>query len=123
MKNTNTKIGIDWKNIVECTVYDDDMNIKERFKPSDRIEYEESLIKKNNEEKGKEAMRDTNRIEPFLDKFKELWKLYPDYRFGQLVSMIEHRMDTKDSFYIEEDKWIEAIEKEIDETIYRRTKL
>ena len=30
-------------------------------------------------------MRDINRIDPLLAKLGELWKLYPDMRFGQLI--------------------------------------
>ena len=30
-------------------------------------------------------MRDSERIEPFLNQLKELWLKYPDLRFGQLV--------------------------------------
>ncbi len=31
------------------------------------------------------AMRDPNRIRPFLEKVAEYWEQYPDLRFGQLV--------------------------------------
>ena len=51
--------------------------------------------------KGKK-MRDINRIEPFCKELAQLWKKYPDLRFGQIMSNIardvqmEHR---KDMFY------------------------
>jgi hypothetical protein len=34
---------------------------------------------------GDEAMRDKERIDPFLEKLGKLWKENPDQRFGQLV--------------------------------------
>lgn len=52
-------------------------------------------------------MRDPERIEPFLARFTELWRRYPDLRFGQLVSAIEER---RDGFYWEEERWLEEIE-------------
>lgn len=33
-------------------------------------------------------MRDPERIEPFLARLGELWKQFPDYRFGQLIMNI-----------------------------------
>ena len=57
-------------------------------------------------------MRDINRIEPFLDKFKELWKLNPDIRFGQLVYWLSIGIDL---FNVEDDKMLELINKEYNE--------
>ena len=54
--------------------------------------------------------RDEKRIEPFLEEFKELWSMYPDLRFGQLISSLSSRID-KDSFYAEDDVWLEALRK------------
>ena len=54
-------------------------------------------------------MRDINRIEPLLDKLKELWKLNPDIRFGQLVYWITIGYDL---FNIEDDKILELINTE-----------
>ena len=54
--------------------------------------------------------RDEKRIEPFLEEFKELWSMYPDLRFGQLISSLSSRID-KDSFYAEDDVWLEAVRK------------
>ena len=55
-------------------------------------------------------MRDIKRIEPFLKKFRELWKLYPDMRFSQMIYLIAEEMKVNDIFYSEEDKWIKAID-------------
>lgn len=54
--------------------------------------------------------RDINRIEPFLNEFKELWLSKPDLRFGQLVEILVNKIDI-DSFYAEDDVWIDAIKK------------
>lgn len=51
-------------------------------------------------------MRDVNRIEPLLNKLKELWLLYPDMRFGQLVVNLLGR----DPFYVEDYNTIKIIE-------------
>ena len=58
-------------------------------------------------------MRDVNRIEPFLNKIKEMWYIHPDYRFGQLVSVLEITLD-RDIFYAEEKDLLKFIQKEID---------
>lgn len=54
-------------------------------------------------------MRDINRIEPFLSKFEELWRLYPDLRFGQLVTIIGDGLKM-DMFDAEERDWVKRIE-------------
>ena len=51
-------------------------------------------------------MRDINRIEPFLNKLEELWKLNPDIRFGQMVCNLSRGWDL---FNIEDDKMLEII--------------
>lgn len=58
-------------------------------------------------------MRDEKRIEPFLQRFGYLWSFYPDYRFGQLVTMLQNRTTYDDIFYCEEDIWSKIIEQEI----------
>lgn len=50
--------------------------------------------------------RDENRIEPFLEVLRKVWKESPDLRFGQLVS----NALGKNSFYLEDDKALERIE-------------
>lgn len=59
-------------------------------------------------------MRDINRIEPFLQKFKELWERSPDLRFGQLVYNLAQEMECIDIFFPEEDEWEIAIQAKID---------
>ena len=56
-------------------------------------------------------MRDKNRIRPFLKKFETLWVQYPDYRFGQLIYLINEELDAGDIFFPEEKEWEKAIEK------------
>lgn len=51
-------------------------------------------------------MRDINRIEPFLDKLEELWKLNPDIRFGQMVYNLTRGIDL---FNIEDSKMLDII--------------
>ena len=54
-------------------------------------------------------MRDINRIDPLLAKLGELWKLYPDMRFGQLIiNLLDN--PGKDPWCIEDDAWTEIIE-------------
>ena len=54
-------------------------------------------------------MRDINRIDPLLAKLGELWKQYPDMRFGQLVINIFHDLG-KDPWYLEDDAWMEILD-------------
>lgn len=55
-------------------------------------------------------MRDINRIEPFIEKLLELWKLYPDLRFFQLVEFIKKQLNVVDAFYIEDNETLKIIE-------------
>lgn len=56
-------------------------------------------------------MRDPNRINGFIKKFTELWKLVPDWRFGQLVSNLQKIVsENYDPFYTEDDIMFKAIE-------------
>lgn len=48
-------------------------------------------------------MRDVNRIYDILVKFQDLWKQYPDQRFGQIISNYLVN-DKEDIFYIEDDE-------------------
>ncbi len=55
-------------------------------------------------------MRDKCRIEPFLIEFGELWKKYPDLRFGQLVMNLQATINkNSDPFYTEDDQMLQAI--------------
>jgi len=52
-------------------------------------------------------MRDPERIPEFLEELGKVWKLFPDWRFGQLMAnLIGHHVDP---FYIEDDKLLERI--------------
>ena len=50
--------------------------------------------------KGEEIMRDVNRIPEFLKTVEEVWRKYPDMRFGQLVVNVLG----VDPFYVEDGK-------------------
>lgn len=58
-------------------------------------------------------MRDPKRIWPFLTTLAELWELYPDYRFMQLVCNIQRQIGN-DGFYIEDDKLLEMLQNTVD---------
>ena len=58
-------------------------------------------------------MRDPKRIWPFLTTLAELWELYPDYRFMQLVCNIQRQIGS-DGFYIEDDKMQEILRNTVD---------
>lgn len=55
-------------------------------------------------------MRDPERIDPFLEKFAELWKKVPDWRFGQLImNLTRTPTGFADPWDWEESDWEEAI--------------
>ena len=58
-------------------------------------------------------MRDPKRIWPFLTTLAELWELYPDWRFMQLVCNIQRQIG-QDGFYIEDDKMQEILRNTVD---------
>ena len=53
-------------------------------------------------------MRDVNRSKPFWEKIEEIWKKYPDLRFGQLINNIFGSQQTL-FYYLEDDEIIEII--------------
>jgi len=55
-------------------------------------------------------MRDKNRIKPFLNKLELLWTNSYDLRFGQIICLLQNRMDRDDVFYPEEEEWIKALD-------------
>lgn len=55
-------------------------------------------------------MRDPGRIPQVLEKVAELWRMYPDWRLGQLVANVASWRDT-DIWDIEEDELAEEIER------------
>lgn len=55
-------------------------------------------------------MRNPNRIDAFCDTLKKIWHVYPDWRFGQLMSnMLGDFVATtgRDIFYPEDDEMLE----------------
>jgi hypothetical protein len=63
-------------------------------------------------------MRNPDRIDPFLNQLGELWKKYPDLRFGQLITFIlskdEQFPPSKPAFamfYLEENEWEELCQR------------
>ena len=58
-------------------------------------------------------MRNPNRIKPFLEKIQGYWELNPDLRFGQIISILSDKIG-RDIFYVEENEWLNAIQKFID---------
>jgi len=48
-------------------------------------------------------MRRAERIDEFLKEFGKLWKIVPDWRFGQLIVNFQ-RWYGRDIFFMEEDK-------------------
>ena len=55
-------------------------------------------------------MRSKERIDPFLEKLGEMWKLVPDWRFGQLIVNVMGTLD-RDPFFPEDDEMLEHFEK------------
>ena len=53
-------------------------------------------------------MRDIDRLDPFMARLAELWKIVPDWRFGQLVMNFLSFIG-RDPFYLEDDKMEELI--------------
>lgn len=57
--------------------------------------------------------RDPERIKSFLEEFAALWSIYPDLRFGQLISSLSSKING-DSFYVEDDIWLDVIRENIE---------
>lgn len=55
-------------------------------------------------------MRDEKRIDEFCKVLAKNWHKVPDWRFGQLISNI-YTNQTRDFFFIEDDKMQTLIEK------------
>lgn len=62
-------------------------------------------------------MRNINRIDGFLKKLGECWKLVPDWRFGQFMINFLGSLD-RDPFFYEEDEMAEKLDEFM--KIYRR---
>lgn len=57
-------------------------------------------------------MRDPKRIDEFIKVLTELWKTFPDWRFGQMMTNFFRFVDSEtntDIFYIEDDKMLEFL--------------
>ena len=61
-------------------------------------------------------MRDPNRIDPFLQRIGEYWKLVPDWRFGQLLSNFLCNTKT-DFFFWEEEEFFQKFQEYMDQTL------
>ena len=55
-------------------------------------------------------MRDLSRINKILSKLELLWKNNPDLRFTQLISWLDLKLDIEDSYYVEDDVTLQALE-------------
>lgn len=51
-------------------------------------------------------MRDINRIDKYINQIKDIWKKFPDWRFGQLLMNICPMIEDNPTyfFYIEDDE-------------------
>lgn len=57
-------------------------------------------------------MRDVNRIRPLMERLIAVWERHPDLRLGQIVS---NASPDRDSFNIEDEALIQAIERQLGE--------
>ena len=68
-------------------------------------------------------MRDPKRIPKILEKLRKVWEARPDLRLGQLIENVfpNTEYDYISSYYVEDDEFIDTIEKHYkSDTIYRR---
>ena len=56
-------------------------------------------------------MRDPKRIDEFCDLLKKIWKLVPDWRFGQLISNLGRQLEwtTGGFFYAEDEEFMNEL--------------
>ena len=54
-------------------------------------------------------MRDINRIDDFCKKLAEYWKMYPDYRFFQMIINVLDGTNM-DPWFLEEDQALKLFE-------------
>lgn len=62
------------------------------------------------------TLRDPYRIRVFLQTLEELWNLYPDERFFQLVTNLPYRTDLPnpvDPYYVEDDVVLAAMSQKL----------
>ena len=59
-------------------------------------------------------MRDKNRIDIFCRALAEVWKKFPDLRFGQLMTIVQRALGNEQKwFYIEDEELLKKIKKYI----------
>ena len=58
-------------------------------------------------------MRNPNRIHEVMLQLEELWKLYPDWRFMQLICNMQS-INRNDMFYIEDEDFIKQIKERLE---------
>ena len=70
-------------------------------------------------------MRDSKRIDEVTQLLNEVWYKYPDLRFWQLLDVVPmyEVTNTKDLFFVEDDKTIEALQKMLNEENMRKGQL
>jgi hypothetical protein len=56
-------------------------------------------------------MKDPKRIERLLIEFKKVWERNPDLRFFQVIELIKARLGKVNSFYLEDDHFVEFLKK------------
>lgn len=56
-------------------------------------------------------MRDPTRIKRILNKLETAWLKYPDFRLGQLYSVVSHPICTIDPFFVEDDSFEQVLDK------------
>lgn len=64
-------------------------------------------------------MRAAERIDGFLERIGKVWKQYPDFRFGQFMTVFQSQCGG-DFFQLEEEEFIKKIEEQfgIEEKVY-----
>lgn len=66
-------------------------------------------------------MRDPNRIDSYMARLAECWRMVPDWRLGQfltnVLSMYYDATNGKDAFYPEDEEFMTTIENYMAENI------
>lgn len=56
-------------------------------------------------------MRDPQRIEPMLDKLREVWLLNPDLRLGQIIVIAtKPKIPCPEVFHVEDNKLLKGLD-------------
>lgn len=56
--------------------------------------------------------RDPNRIDIVIEMLRAVWKQNPEQRLGQLLVNIDTQSDSPDLFMLEDDRFLQVLEKE-----------